>query len=146
MTQRETCSNRISDVYKEWQKVGKMRDPNDFGMPPSMVNAYFNPPANEVSLLCQLTLIQSQLIIMIRSFSLLGSFNRPSSLPTGRRTSNMVPSAQSRPMSSRMHLTHRAGCIISMASSSNGGRMRRARVLMRSRNVFLTSIRVSYKS
>ena len=39
---------RISDVFKEWQKLGKMRDVNEWLMFPSTVNAYFNPPANEI--------------------------------------------------------------------------------------------------
>jgi endothelin-converting enzyme len=39
---------RASDVYKKWQKLGKQRDPEEWLMYPSMVNAYFNPPANEI--------------------------------------------------------------------------------------------------
>lgn len=39
---------RASDVYKMWQQLGKARDPEAWEMYPSMVNAYFNPPANEV--------------------------------------------------------------------------------------------------
>lgn len=38
-----------SDVYKKWQKLGKQRDQEAWEMYPSMVNAYFNPPSNEVS-------------------------------------------------------------------------------------------------
>ena len=37
-----------SDVYKKWQKLGKRRDKEEWLMYPSMVNAYFNPPANEI--------------------------------------------------------------------------------------------------
>jgi endothelin-converting enzyme len=37
-----------SDEYKKWQKLGKRRDPETWEMYPSMVNAYFNPPANEI--------------------------------------------------------------------------------------------------
>lgn len=37
-----------SDVYKKWQKLGKQRDQEAWEMYPSMVNAYFNPPSNEV--------------------------------------------------------------------------------------------------
>lgn len=39
---------RVSDQYKKWQKLGKRRDPEAWEMYPSQVNAYFNPPANEV--------------------------------------------------------------------------------------------------
>ena len=40
--------HRASDEYKKWQKLGKRRDPEAWEMYPSQVNAYFNPPANEV--------------------------------------------------------------------------------------------------
>lgn len=39
---------RISDEYKKFQRLGKQRDLEAWEMYPSMVNAYFNPPANEV--------------------------------------------------------------------------------------------------
>ena len=39
---------RANDEYLKWQKLGKQRDPEAWEMYPSMVNAYFNPPANEV--------------------------------------------------------------------------------------------------
>lgn len=38
-----------SDMYKMWQKVGKQRNPDEWEMTPATVNAYYNPPANEVS-------------------------------------------------------------------------------------------------
>jgi endothelin-converting enzyme len=38
----------ISDGIKAWQKLGKPRDLQEWEMYPSMVNAYFSPPANEV--------------------------------------------------------------------------------------------------
>lgn len=41
---------RTSDVYKLWQKVGKPRNTEEYLFWPSIVNAYFNPPANEVRL------------------------------------------------------------------------------------------------
>ncbi|KAG6917789.1 hypothetical protein DXG01_001061 [Tephrocybe rancida] len=37
-----------SDQYKKWQQLGKRRDLDSWEMYPSMVNAYFNPPANEI--------------------------------------------------------------------------------------------------
>ncbi|KAG6832683.1 hypothetical protein H0H92_012255 [Tricholoma furcatifolium] len=37
-----------SDQYKKWQQLGKRRDLESWEMYPSMVNAYFNPPANEI--------------------------------------------------------------------------------------------------
>jgi endothelin-converting enzyme len=37
-----------SDVYKMWQKLGKRRDRDEWLMWPSMVNAYYNPPGNEI--------------------------------------------------------------------------------------------------
>ncbi|EIN07764.1 Metalloprotease [Punctularia strigosozonata HHB-11173 SS5] len=37
-----------SDVYKKWQKLGKRRDHEEWEMWPSMVNAYYNPPGNEI--------------------------------------------------------------------------------------------------
>jgi hypothetical protein len=36
-------------MYKMWQKVGKQRNPDEWEMTPATVNAYYNPPANEVS-------------------------------------------------------------------------------------------------
>ncbi|THH29635.1 hypothetical protein EUX98_g4545 [Antrodiella citrinella] len=41
-------SSRISDEIKKWQKLGKQRDKEEWEMWPSMVNAYYNPPANEI--------------------------------------------------------------------------------------------------
>jgi len=38
-----------SDMYKMWQKIGKQRNPDEWEMTPATVNAYYNPPANEVS-------------------------------------------------------------------------------------------------
>jgi hypothetical protein len=40
------CS--VSDTYKKWQQLGKRRDLQSWEMFPSTVNAYFNPPSNEV--------------------------------------------------------------------------------------------------
>ncbi|KAG1748986.1 Metalloprotease [Suillus paluster] len=37
-----------SDMYKMWQKVGKQRNPDEWEMTPATVNAYYNPPANEI--------------------------------------------------------------------------------------------------
>ncbi|KAG8919503.1 hypothetical protein FRC02_001598 [Tulasnella sp. 418] len=37
-----------SDQFKKWQKLGKMRNTYEWEMFPSTVNAYFNPPANEI--------------------------------------------------------------------------------------------------
>ncbi|KAK7449695.1 hypothetical protein VKT23_013168 [Stygiomarasmius scandens] len=41
-------SAATSDQFKAWQQLGKQRDPDSWEMYPSMVNAYFNPPANEI--------------------------------------------------------------------------------------------------
>jgi endothelin-converting enzyme len=41
-------SGRKSDVYKTWQKLGKRRNKQEWLMYPSQVNAYYNPPGNEV--------------------------------------------------------------------------------------------------
>ena len=43
----------INDEIKAWQKLGKPRNLQEWEMYPSMVNAYFNPPANEVHALYQ---------------------------------------------------------------------------------------------
>ena len=40
--------NSVSDQTKRWLQLGKSRDLESWEMYPSMVNAYFNPPANEV--------------------------------------------------------------------------------------------------
>lgn len=37
-----------SDVFKKWLQLGRQRDLQSWEMYPSMVNAYFNPPANEI--------------------------------------------------------------------------------------------------
>jgi endothelin-converting enzyme len=36
------------EVYREWQKLGKRRNKQEWLMAPSQVNAYYNPPGNEV--------------------------------------------------------------------------------------------------
>ncbi|PSR94067.1 hypothetical protein PHLCEN_2v4495 [Hermanssonia centrifuga] len=41
-------SARVSDEVVMWSKLGRQRDPEAWEMYPSMVNAYFNPPANEI--------------------------------------------------------------------------------------------------
>ncbi|KAG1835663.1 Metalloprotease [Suillus variegatus] len=41
-------SAAASDMYKMWQKVGKERNPDEWEMTPATVNAYYNPPANEI--------------------------------------------------------------------------------------------------
>ncbi|KAH9951953.1 Metalloprotease [Amylocystis lapponica] len=41
-------SASISEEYGMWQKLGKQRNLDEWEMYPSMVNAYFNPPANEI--------------------------------------------------------------------------------------------------
>ncbi|CCL99342.1 uncharacterized protein FIBRA_01360 [Fibroporia radiculosa] len=41
-------SASANNVYLTWQKLGKQRDPETWEMFPSTVNAYFNPPANEI--------------------------------------------------------------------------------------------------
>ncbi|KAI0050896.1 Metalloprotease [Auriscalpium vulgare] len=41
-------SASASDVYKEWQLLGKVRDLEAWEMTPATVNAYYNPPANEI--------------------------------------------------------------------------------------------------
>lgn len=40
----------VSDTYKEWQQLGKRRNLDSWEMTPATVNAYFNPPANEVGI------------------------------------------------------------------------------------------------
>jgi len=37
-----------SDMFKMWQKIGKQRNPDEWEMSPATVNAYYNPPANEI--------------------------------------------------------------------------------------------------
>lgn len=37
-----------NEEFKAWLKLGKPRNAQEWEMYPSMVNAYFNPPANEV--------------------------------------------------------------------------------------------------
>jgi endothelin-converting enzyme len=41
-------SASVSDESRQWLQLGKQRDPEEWEMYPSMVNAYFNPPANEI--------------------------------------------------------------------------------------------------
>lgn len=41
-------SGSISDETRTWQQLGKRRDLDSWEMYPSMVNAYFNPPSNEI--------------------------------------------------------------------------------------------------
>jgi len=45
---KNMISAAVSDVYKKWQNLGKRRDLETWEMFPSTVNAYFNPPANEI--------------------------------------------------------------------------------------------------
>jgi endothelin-converting enzyme len=44
-------TSATSSEYRKWQKLGKTRNMEEWEMPPSMVNAYYNPPGNEVSVL-----------------------------------------------------------------------------------------------
>ncbi|TFK55167.1 metalloprotease [Heliocybe sulcata] len=37
-----------NEQYWKWQKLGKQRNPNDWEMYASTVNAYYNPPGNEI--------------------------------------------------------------------------------------------------
>lgn len=48
----------MGDVYWKWDRLGKQRNIDSWEMYPSMVNAYFNPPANEASI----TLVDSVII------------------------------------------------------------------------------------
>lgn len=68
----------------------------------STVNAYFNPPANEVRgvlhMACYIS-DKADTRIASRSCSLLGFCSRRSSRPTGRHTLRMGPSVKSRLMS-----------------------------------------------
>ncbi|KAL0063326.1 hypothetical protein AAF712_009821 [Marasmius tenuissimus] len=41
-------SAAVSDEVKKWAQLEKARNPNTWEMYPSMVNAYFNPPSNEI--------------------------------------------------------------------------------------------------
>jgi len=41
-------NSNANEEYLTWQKLGKQRDPETWEMYPSTVNAYFNPPANEI--------------------------------------------------------------------------------------------------
>lgn len=41
---------RINGQIKKWYQLGKQRDKESWEMFPTTVNAYFNPPANEVCL------------------------------------------------------------------------------------------------
>ncbi|KAI0006055.1 Metalloprotease [Russula compacta] len=45
---KSMLSASSSDIYKEWQQLGKRRDLDAWEMTPATVNAYFNPPANEI--------------------------------------------------------------------------------------------------
>ncbi|KAF9260514.1 zincin [Marasmius fiardii PR-910] len=38
----------VSEETRKWLQLGRARDPESWEMYPSMVNAYFNPPANEI--------------------------------------------------------------------------------------------------
>lgn len=46
MVTEDTSSS--SDVFKVWQQLGKRRNLDSWEMTPATVNAYYNPPANEV--------------------------------------------------------------------------------------------------
>ncbi|KAF8905965.1 hypothetical protein CPB84DRAFT_536278 [Gymnopilus junonius] len=41
-------SSATSQTFKKWLQLGRARDPEAWEMFPSTVNAYFNPPANEI--------------------------------------------------------------------------------------------------
>ncbi|KAH9997253.1 hypothetical protein BJV77DRAFT_1065321 [Russula vinacea] len=45
---KNMLSASSSDTYKQWQQLGKRRDLDAWEMTPATVNAYFNPPANEI--------------------------------------------------------------------------------------------------
>lgn len=83
---------RASDEYKKWQKLGKRRDPEEWEMYPSQVNAYFNPPANEV----YRRVFNRQRFVLLKSVfrlsSPLASCSRRSSLRTGQFHTEAQPS------------------------------------------------------
>lgn len=39
---------RVADQIRTWYQIGKQRDHEGWEMFPSTVNAYYNPPGNEV--------------------------------------------------------------------------------------------------
>jgi endothelin-converting enzyme len=41
-------SQRTSEEFRKWLQLGRQRNPDTWEMFPSTVNAYFNPPANEI--------------------------------------------------------------------------------------------------
>ncbi|KDR81470.1 hypothetical protein GALMADRAFT_152331 [Galerina marginata CBS 339.88] len=41
-------SSETSSTFKKWLQLGRARDPDAWEMFPSTVNAYFNPPSNEI--------------------------------------------------------------------------------------------------
>jgi len=41
-------SAATSDQFKNWLQLGRRRNAESWEMYPSMVNAYFNPPSNEI--------------------------------------------------------------------------------------------------
>ena len=41
---------RVADQIRTWLQLGRQRDPEAWEMFASTVNAYYNPPANEVRL------------------------------------------------------------------------------------------------
>src|SRR5712672_127739 len=84
-----------SDVYKQWQQVGNRRDLKAWVMTPATVNAYYNPPANEVSLSVH---APPCLLRSFRSCSLREFCGPHSSIKIGLPTSTTGRSAKSRLM------------------------------------------------
>ncbi len=59
-------SARVADEIRRWFNLGKQRDLESWEMYPSMVNAYFNPPANEVSGFCDVLVARLKLFAIDR--------------------------------------------------------------------------------
>lgn len=38
----------INEIYKKWSQLGRQRNRDSWDIYPSLVNAYFDPSANEV--------------------------------------------------------------------------------------------------
>ncbi|KAI9510895.1 Metalloprotease [Russula earlei] len=45
---KNMLSASSSDIYKQWHQLGQRRDLDAWEMTPATVNAYYNPPANEI--------------------------------------------------------------------------------------------------
>lgn len=130
---------RTADVKRMWAQLGKPRDHGLWEMVPSEVNAYMNPPTND--LFFPAGIMQEPYFskdwcvpsVTARCETMLSISG------TGLSTKRLAHSVRLQATSSRTHSTLQVACTTSMASSWTGGPRRRPTVSRTAKHASWTS-------